>query len=239
MAIQCVIIDDEPLAIQVLQQHVEQVTDLEVVATFQNPMEAMTFLKETQVDLLFLDIQMPLLTGIDFLKSTHIKPKVIFTTAYRNYALESYELDVIDYLLKPISFSRFFKAINKYRSLTGSTLQPTTPTQENVLNDHLYVNSNKKHIKIEFSSILYVESLKDYIRIHTTAQAITTKDKISSFLEKLPAHFIQTHRSYIVNSDQITAFTAKDVEIGDLEIPIGEVFKEKVLMTLKNEGHNF
>ena len=212
MLTKCVIIDDEPLAIQVLANHVTQVPDLELVNSFQNPLEAFEMLKTTEIDLIFLDIQMPLLTGIDFVKSLQNPPAIIFTTAYRNYAIESYELDVIDYLLKPITFTRFFKAINKYKSLHKKTISIKAPTVTPMVNDHIYVNSNKKFIKVLIKEILYVESIKDYIRIHTPEKNIITKDKISEFENKLPSVFLRVHRSYIVNTLKISAFTALDIE---------------------------
>lgn len=234
MAIQCIIIDDEPLAIAVIKSHVDQIPDLDLIATFQNPIEAFEILKDKTINLIFLDIEMPLLTGIDFAKELQGTPKIIFTTAYRNYAIESYELDVIDYLLKPISFTRFFKAINKYRSLTA-TISPIveTPIQQKLIHDHIYVNANKKYIKVLFEDILFVESVKDYIRIHTTSERVVTKDKLSDFEVKLPNTFLRIHRSYIVNTTKITAFTAVDVEIGTQEIPIGASYKDKVLTFLK------
>lgn len=235
MSIQTIIIDDEPLAIQILESHVTQIPDIELVATFKNPIKAFEVLKETTVDLIFLDIEMPLLTGIDFLRSLKNPPKVIFTTAYRNYAIEGYELDIVDYLLKPISFTRFFKAVNKYKSLVNTPTLEMPSKQEEPVNDHLYVNANKKYIKIAFDDILYVESVKDYIRIHTETDRIITKDKLSDFMNKLPAMFLRVHRSYIVNSHKLTAFTSVDVEIGDKEVPIGASYKEEVMQFLKGK----
>lgn len=191
-------------------------------------MASFEFIQSGEVDLIFLDIQMPLLTGIDFVKNTTLQPKVIFTTAHRDYAIEGYELDIVDYLLKPISFTRFFKAVNKYRqslSVTDTT-QDTIPLQQE--NDHMYVNVNKKFLKIHFKDISYVDSLKDYIRIHTSEEVIITKDKISAFIEKLPADFLRVHRSFIVNKNKITAFTARDIELGAVEIPIGDQYKSVV-----------
>jgi len=235
MSIPCIIIDDEPLAIQVMQTHVAQIPDLYLVATFQNPIEAFELLKKENIALIFLDIEMPLLSGIDFAKELQGTPKIIFTTAYRTYAIESYELDVVDYLLKPISFTRFFKAINKYKTISNLPQVPDVSVKKEFINDHLYVNANKKYIKVLFEDIVYVESVKDYIRIHTTEERVVTKDKLSDFETKLPAYFLRIHRSYIVNTSKITAFTAVDVEIATQEIPIGASYKEQVLGFLKNE----
>lgn len=234
MAIKCLIIDDEPLAIQIIKAHLEQVPDLELVHTFQNPLVAFEFIQSNPIDLIFLDIQMPLLTGIDLIKSLQNPPAVIFTTAHRNYAIESYELEVIDYLLKPITFIRFFKAINKYKKLHGQPTQMAPQATSKMVNDHMYVNSNKKYVKVEFEDILFVESIKDYVRIHTPKKNIITKDKISDFSKKLPVSFLRVHRSFIVNSKKITAFTALDIEVGEKEIPIGSSYKKDILNRLKN-----
>ncbi|NER13507.1 response regulator [Leptobacterium flavescens] len=228
MVIKCMVIDDEPLAIKVLEKYIKKVPDLELVATFDNPVTAGHFLQNNTIDLLFLDIQMPEVTGIDFIKNTTIQPKVILTTAFREYALEGYELDIIDYLLKPISFVRFYKSINKYRAL-NTTIQPGSgeSTETNETSDHIFVNSNKRMIRIEFNNILFIDSIKDYVRIHTANDTIVTKDKISSFVEKLPSCFLRVHRSYIINTRKIASLTSKDVVLlGGMEIPIGSSYKE-------------
>ncbi len=233
MKVQCLIIDDEPLAASLIEDYVSKVPQLEAVAICTNALDAFEILKTKKVDLLFLDIQMPTLTGIEFLKSLRNPPKVILTTAYREYAIESYELEVLDYLLKPISFNRFFQAIDKY--FKTAEFIKTSPLEEESREDatnFLYVNMNKKHHKVLFNDILYVESLKDYIRIHTSENSIMTKEKISDFEEMLPSTFLRTHRSYIVNTQKVTAFTAQDVEIGKLEIPIGISYKKQVLAIL-------
>ena len=234
MKVQCVIIDDEPLAIALIETYIAKFPNLEVVTTCKNAMEGFEVLKSKQVDLIFLDIQMPLLTGVEFLRSLSHPPKVIFTTAYREYAIESYELEVVDYLLKPISFDRFFKAINKYfTAVEKNNVRALTVSKKESSSDFMYVNVNKKHHKILFSEILYAESLKDYVRIHTKETTVITKDKISDFEQKLPEHFLRTHRSYIVNTDKITAYTAHDVELGKLEIPIGVSYKKQVMGILR------
>lgn len=233
--VKCLIIDDEPLAIKLIETHIAQIPQLELVASCQNALEAFEILKKEQIDLLLLDIQMPVLTGIELAKSLQHPPSIIFTTAYRQYAVESYELDVVDYLLKPIPFIRFFKAINKFLN-TRNKAVALTIDKEVVINTaplFMYVNANKKHIKILFSDILFVESIKDYVRINTVDQRITTKDKISAFEQKVPSSFLRVHRSFIVNTQKITAFTAHDIEIGQQEIPIGISYKKKVFDVLK------
>jgi len=229
------VVDDEPLAIRVLEKHIMKVPDLELVATFDNAIDAGHFLQKNSIDLLFLDIQMPVVTGIDFIKNTHIQPKVILTTAYREHALEGYELDIIDYLLKPISFIRFYKAINKYRTLNPTIDSTSIKSSEmDRSSDYIFVNSNKKMIRIAFKDMLFIDSIKDYVRIHTVNETIITKDKISSFVQKLPSTFLSVHRSYIINSEKIAALTAKDVVLlGGMEIPIGASYKE-IIELIKN-----
>ena len=236
--IKCIIVDDEPLAIKLITRHVNELPGLILVDSFQNPLEAFDLLKKESIDLIFLDIQMPVLTGIEFVKSLPNPPGIIFTTAFRNYAVESYELNVVDYLVKPITFTRFLKSVNKFTDQRSApavqTPAPdTTLPVSNKKNNHLYVNSNKKHIKIGFDQILFVESIKDYVRIHTNQKNIITKDKISDFEKKLPNSFLRIHRSFIVNTDKITAFTAHDVEIEEREIPIGGSYKLAVMNRLK------
>lgn len=231
--IRCLIIDDEPLAIEVVKMHLAQLTDFQVVASFHNVVDALETIKDDTIDLIFLDIEMPVLSGIDFLKTVPNVPKVILTTAYRHYAIESYELDVVDYLLKPIAFSRFLKAVNKYKSSVQLAVSQVATSEEILSNDHIYVNVNKKYIKIKFDDILYVESIKDYIKIHLQDQAVVTKDAISNFEIKLPSDFLRTHRSFIVNTTKVTAFTKVDVELGTKEIPIGSSYKAAVMRFLK------
>ncbi len=235
MGIKCMVVDDEPLAIKVLEKYIKKVPDLELVATFDNPITAAHFLQNTAIDLLFLDIQMPEVTGIDFIKNTSIQPKVILTTAYREYALEGYELDIIDYLLKPIPFIRFYKALNKYKALSVDVQSTDNkPSEIDNTSNHIFVNSNKRMIRIEFNSILFIDSIKDYIRIHTTSDTIITKGKISTFVERLPSKFLRIHRSYIINTGKIASLTSKDVVLlGGIEIPIGTSYKE-IIKLIKN-----
>jgi len=233
--VRCLIVENEPLAARLLEKHIAQFSQLTLVGSAWNAFEAFDMLKQKPVDLIFLDIQMPGLTGIDFIKSMSNPPDVIFTTAYREYAVESYELDAVDYLLKPITIDRFFRAIQKYLQ----RVEPTPRQEPPVVNpdgeapDHLYVNTNRKFVKIVFEEVLYIESLKDYIRIHTTDQAVITKEKISAFEAQLPDYFLRVHRSFIVNTRKVTAFTANDIEIGDREIPIGVSYKNQVRIRLQ------
>lgn len=228
--IKCILVDDEPLARSLLEGHIAAVPFLEHCGSFKNAILAADFLTKNKVDLIFLDIQMPMLTGIQFLKTLSRPPKVIFTTAYREYAIESYELEVADYLLKPITFERFFKAVSKLNIPVQTT--PSVTSQASP--ETIFVQSNKKHIKVVLDDILYVESLKDYLKIHQKEGVLVIKERISHFVTQLPPNrFLQVHRSYIVNTAAVTAFTQLDVEIGAVEIPIGGKYKEGVLNVLK------
>ncbi|WP_264537672.1 LytR/AlgR family response regulator transcription factor [Flavobacterium sp. N1736] len=232
MKIKCLLVDDEPLAISLLQNHISKLDYFEVVGTCPNALKAAEVLRTTPVDLLFLDIKMPQITGIDFLKTLKNPPAVIFTTAYREYALESYELDIIDYLLKPITFDRFFKATDRYLRISAPVNNKIiTPLQE----DFIYLKNGAKFNKINIDSILYIESVKDYIVIHQKENfKLTVKYKISDIeIELQGKNFLRIHRSFIINLKNITAFTAYDVEFGNIEIPIGASYKEYAFKILK------
>lgn len=230
----CIVVDDEPLAIELLENHIQQFAQLELVATCWNAIEAFEIVKQTAVDIIFLDIQMPGLSGIQFVRSLQNPPAIIFTTAYREYAVESYELDVIDYLLKPITMDRFFKSITKYFDKVGSAvIHKEISAIASLDEDHIYVNTNRKCVKIIFKNVLYVESIKDYVRIHLIDRNISTKGKISVFEQKVPSYFMRVHRSYIVNMRKITSYTKQDIEIGTAEIPIGISYKKEVMKMLQ------
>jgi len=232
--VRCLLVDDEPLAISLLQKHVKQLDFLEVTTTCPNALKALEVLKKTEIDLMFLDIRMPAISGIDFLKMLHHPPKVIITTAYREYALDGYDLDIVDYLLKPITFNRFFKAIGRY--LRNDDLTVPSPTPATDAHASLYIKSAHKNIRINTDDILYVESMKDYVKICASEKTITAKYKISDMEAELTGKgFLRVHRSFIINLKHLTAFTASDVEIGKLEIPIGESYKELVFKTVKKQ----
>ncbi len=225
--VRCLLVDDESPAIDLLKAHIKLVNSLEIIASCHSAVEAFDLLKSKEIDLLFLDIEMPVLKGLDFLKTLQNPPKVIITTAYREYAIEGYDLNIVDYLLKPISFDRFIKAIDRYHERTQTTSLPVEGKKTD--NTFFYVNVNKKHIKVIYDTILYVESLKDYVRIHTTDQKLVVKSNIGKIEEQLPSTlFLRTHRSYIIAIDKITAYTQKDIEIGNIEIPIGSSYSTKV-----------
>ena len=231
MKVRCLLVDDEPLAIQLLQTHLEKLDLFEVVATCNNAIKALEVLRAETIDLLFLDIKMPQLTGIDFLKTLKNPPAVIITTAYREYALDGYDLDIVDYLLKPITFDRFFKAIDRYLRTIKTQLVVKAPLPAE---EFIYIKSGGKFYKLNVEDILYIESLKDYIIIHCSQQQITAKYKISDIeLELKSFPFLRIHRSYIVNQKKISAFTNNDIEIGTQEIPIGTNYKTYVFQVLK------
>ncbi|WP_196894345.1 LytR/AlgR family response regulator transcription factor [Aureivirga marina] len=233
MKYKCLIIDDEALARELMETHLSQLDDFELVASCASAIEASKILQEKNIDLLFLDIEMPVLKGTDFFKNLLNKPEVIFTTAYRDYAIEGFDLNAVDYILKPITFQRFFRGIEKFRKIKKEIVPtPVTISENNEKENHIYIRKDRKHVKVYFESILYVESLKDYIKIHTEKESHITKHSISSFEKKLDNRFIRMHRSYIINKDKITAFTKNDVEIGKIEIPIGENFRANLTAVL-------
>jgi DNA-binding LytR/AlgR family response regulator len=198
-----------------------------------NAIQAFSFLQQQPVDLVFLDIRMPQLNGNDFLKTLKTRPKVIFTTAYPEYALEGYELDVIDYLMKPIPFDRFLKAINKAYQPAAVKTELAIVTEEKKSDSFVYFRADRKMVKVMLQDILYIESMKDYIKVFTTGGMIITKQSISSVEAMLPEkEFIRTHRSYIVSARHIKSFTSELIEIHDTEIPIGKLFRNEVIKTL-------
>lgn len=225
-SIRCLLVDDEPPATEILKRYIDSVPSLEVVATYHHGLAAFEYLKSHSVDLIFLDIQMPVLTGIDLIKSIPHPPKVIFTTAYRDYALDGFELGVIDYLLKPISFDRFLKAVYK----VTQSYQPEQVEKHNVSADRfLYFRSDRKMIKVVLNDILYIESLKDYVKIVTTNGQIITKQSISSVGEMLPQEeFVRIHRSFIIALNKIDSYSSNDIAIGKSDLPIGPLYKHEI-----------
>jgi len=225
----CIIIDDEKLARSLIENHLSKIDSIELVASCKSAIEASVILKEQPIDLLFLDIEMPVLKGTEFYKNLHQKPQVIFTTAYRDYAVEGFELNALDYLVKPITFTRFFKAVEKFLSTKNhQPLSLSASIDTTVKQDYIFVTEDRKQVKIIFDEVLYIESLKNYIKIITTNKTHVVKYSISSFEALLDKRFLRIHRSYIVNKYKVTAFTKQDVELNAVEIPIGESYKEAV-----------
>ena len=239
--IKCLVIDDEPLAREILKQHIAGVEALELTGTCSNGVEAVSFLKEHLVDLLFLDIQMPQLLGTNFVRTLKNPPKIIFTTAYRKYAIEGFELDAVDYILKPISFERFLKAVNKVLQInitagSASTPLPNEQHQE-TSNSFLYFRVDRKMVKVFYRDILFIESLKDYIKIFTSSKTIVTKYVLSTLEEMLPANeFLRIHKSYIVAIDKIESYNAESIQVAKHELPIGRLYKFDVSRVLNTSS---
>lgn len=238
MKTRCIIVDDEPLAIEAIQMHVEKFRSLKLVETCTDAFQAFDILNKTRVDLMFLDIQMPEITGLDFLKSLKNPPKVILTTAYREYAIEAFDLNVVDYLIKPISFDRFMQAINKFYELNNNELLiPGNINQQNDSNpDHIYIRSDKKNIRINIEEILYIESIKDYVKVICESRTVISKILISELESKLPAElFLRIHRSYIICTKNIEAYSHTHIEVQGKELPIGRNYKHEVINTLQGK----
>ncbi|KAB7529431.1 response regulator [Flagellimonas olearia] len=241
--IRCIIVDDEPLARKVLVKHTEQIDQLEVVAVCANAVDAFCHLQKGNIDLVFLDIKMPKINGLELLESLNPAPLVVFTTAYREFAIKAFELDAIDYLLKPISMGRFMKTIakaNKY--LSGQSIsQPQQPskaaseTSTSAEPEPLHIKTQRKIIKLDLSHITYLESLNDKVIIHTLDNEITTSQRIGHFSEKLPKErFIRIHRSFMIAVDKVSAFNSIMLEINGKELPIGRNYRSHVLDILQN-----
>jgi DNA-binding LytR/AlgR family response regulator len=233
--IKAIIVDDEPLAQDVLETYIEKLPEITLIAKCSNALEANNCLKTEDVDLMFLDIQMPQLTGIDFLKTLSNPPIVIFTTAYPNYALEGFELNALDYLLKPISLERFMKAVNK--AIEKIELQRKDSSSGHVSEDEpdfIFVKADKKLVKIHYQDIIYIEGLKDYVIIRMNNSRVITLQTMKSLEEKLPKHiFKRIHRSYIVNIDKIDAVIGNMIEVKEKDqakhLPIGKNYRDELL----------
>jgi two-component system LytT family response regulator len=231
LTISCLIVEDEPLARNLITEYVSKVPYLNLVKACSGALEAMEVLRNNPVDLLFLDVQMPELTGISFLKSLQKKPLVILTTAYSEYALEGYELDITDYLLKPITFERFLKAVDKVsQRMSGAPITSGAPNQEKpteVAPNFIFVKDGTKLVKIRWDDILYVEGLKDYVTIHTRTQKVISLQRLKVLEEQLPAEkFIRVHNSFIVALEAIDSVHKDKIQIGQALIPIGDTYKK-------------
>lgn len=224
----CLIVDDEELARELIETHLSQLDEFEVVALCSSAIEASKILKEQKIDLLFLDIEMPVLKGTEFYRNLIHKPKAIFTTAHRNYALDGFELDAVDYLLKPIVFSRFFNAIEKFIASQYLPNNESSTKDNKTEVDYIFVRQDRKQVKIVLDEITYIQSLKDYIKIHLGNKSHVIKYSITAFEKQLNKSFLRIHRSYIVNINQVTAYTKHDIEIGTIEIPIGDNYKDQI-----------
>ena len=239
MKTKCLIVDDEPLARELIRGHVEKLENFEIVAECSDAMRALNVMREKQVDLIFMDIQMPQITGLEFLKTLKHPPKVIITTAYREYALEGFELDVIDYLLKPITFERFLKSVNKFYQMNQDDVQVVAATSGEKMPEEsfIYIKENKKIVKVYLSEIRYIEGLSEYVQVYTDKRKIITKTSMAQMEEKLPNDsFLRIHKSFIISTSRIEAFTANTIEVQGKELPIGRSFKNGVLNALNFSG---
>lgn len=246
--IRCLAVDDEPLALDILAKYINQLPSLVLVGTCTDALEALSLIQQGKVDLVFVDIQMPSLTGIQFLRVVNGKCKAILTTAYSEYAMEGYELDVIDYLLKPISFERFLKAVQKASGrlqtnlkISNYEIEPSKPieTKPQVTEqqlDFIFVKTEYKIIKLNLSSILYIEGLKDYVSIYTTDERILSLQTMKKMEELLPAQrFVRVHKSYIVSLEKINSIERQRIFIGRNTIPIGESYYKDFIRLIGNQ----
>jgi DNA-binding LytR/AlgR family response regulator len=232
MVLNCIAIDDEPLALKLISEYVSRFPSLHLVKTFDDAISGAEFLKAKPVDLLFIDINMPDISGIDLVRSLSVKPIVIFTTAYKNYAYEGFELEALDYVLKPIDFKRFEKAVEK--AVDYYQYKNKTTTEE--ADESLYVYSEYRMVKIDLNTIEYIESMEDYIKIHVTnAKAVLTLMPLKKVLEKLPASkFQRIHRSYIVPVNKIRSIQNRKVKLTDIELPVSESYHDFIRNWMKS-----
>lgn len=234
MIYHCLIIDDEPTAREIIASHIAKVESLKLVGSCKNAVEAFDILSKEKVDLIFLDINMPELSGLSFARSIRKDIKIIFTTAYREYALDGFDLQAVDYLLKPISLERFMQATHKFLGEKNPVVDLPQQKIESYNADFIFVRSERKMIKLDFSDIDYVESLSDYIKIYTTTKTIISRETISNIEAKLPQHkFIRVHRSFLLAVSKINSFTHEYIALGNKSIPISRSYKNVVLNYLE------
>jgi DNA-binding LytR/AlgR family response regulator len=235
----CIAVDDEPLALALLADNISKVPNFNLLATCADAFEATRILQENKIDLMFIDIQMPGLTGLQFIKTLAQKPMIILITAYKQYALDSYDLDVVDYLVKPVSIDRFLKACNKATELHQLKMN-NKPAVNPVTSDHFFINVDYSLLKIFFNDILYIESLRDYVKVHlkSTNKPIVARMNLKTLEEQLPPlKFIRIHKSYLVGTDSISAIRKNSVFIKDTELPVGETYRDVITkITGKNVG---
>jgi DNA-binding LytR/AlgR family response regulator len=235
--VKCIIVDDEPIARDILERHLARIDRLQVVASCKSAIEAFNAINSKKVDLIFLDINMPEISGLAFAKSINKEIKIIFTTAYREYAVDGFDLQAVDYLLKPISFERLLQAVDKYLD-ENSKMIPRSPSELKVeKTDHIFVRSDRKMIRLNFQDITFIESFSDYLKIHLTDHTIVTRETITSIEAKLPKdNFVRIHRSFIVSLTNIVSFTNESVEVNGTELPISRTYKSEVLRLLELPG---
>ncbi len=229
MKFKCLIVDDEPLARKLIQSHLSKVEVLEEVGVCGSAVESANFLRKTNVDLIFLDIQMPELTGLEFVKSLKNPPAIILTTAYREFASEAFDLDVVDYLVKPISFERFLKGVNKFISTKESSKSLMVEDSTSVI----HIKSDRRIFLVNLTDIIYIESLDNYVKIHFKDKWLVTHENISSLEKRLPSNgFVRIHRSYVININEVKSFSAESVHLTNKELPVGRAYKQLALTQL-------
>ena len=237
MKIKCVIIDDESLAIEVIESHLKNFDHVEISGTFNNPLKAYSLLEQEKIDIVFLDINMPQMSGFTFIENLNHKPLIVITTAYREYAVKSFELNVLDYLVKPIPFTRFLKTMNKvYQQVYLNNVSNESNLQQE---PHIFLKVNKKLIKVNLGDILYIESLKDYVKVITTMGDYVVHKSLTAISEELPqSNFIRIHRSFTISINKITALEGNTIEISNKKIPIGRNYlkqtKERIFNTTED-----
>ena len=228
----CLVIEDEPLAAEILRDYIAEVSDLHLIAVCRDVMTASGYLRSHKIDMLFVDIHLPKIKGIDFIKTIQNQYQVILTTAYDHYAVEGYNLNVVDYLLKPIEFSRFLQAIQKIKSNAPPTVEPVDGSSRK--DSFHFFNVDKRQVKVYDDDILFIESLKEYVKIHTPQHHLVTKLQIGEFESLLASpNLLRVHKSFIINLDKVTAYSANLIEIGSHQIPIGRTYKELIMKHLK------
>jgi DNA-binding LytR/AlgR family response regulator len=228
MRLKCIIIDDEPIARKVLQEFVEEIEYLELTGQAENPLKAMSLLNDNDIDIIFLDINMPKINGIDFLKSSKTNANIIMTTAYAEYAVEAFGLDVLDYLVKPIAFDRFLKACNKAKELRE--LKKITQIKPNKTNDHFFIKCNNQIEKVFYEELIYAEAMLNYVMLYTISNKMMVYVTIRSLEEQLPSDiFIKVHKSFIVNIHKIRSIEGNILDIGNEKITISQNLREKVI----------
>jgi DNA-binding LytR/AlgR family response regulator len=229
----CIIVDDERPARDLIALHLSHLKDFHLLAVFENAVDAFNYLQTNSVDLVFLDIQMPKISGIELIKSLKLPPKIILTTAYRDYAVEAFELDVLDYLVKPITQERFMKAISKFNYYSAKTPEPADPLP--AFNEaYIFLKTGKEQAKIFLKDIIYIEGFRDYIKVHTTSRFCLANERLSYMEEKLPeSKFVRIHKSFIIALDKLTSFTLDQVMLEKMALPIGRSYKNEFLKKTK------
>jgi DNA-binding LytR/AlgR family response regulator len=232
----CLLVDDEPLALDILESYIKKMPDLELIGKCSNALEASEFLKNNKIDLMFLDIQMPEITGLEFVRSLTNPPLIVFSTAYSDFAVEGFELNAIDYLLKPVAFERFTKTVERAKEYMALKKNESIEAPD-LDNDYIFIKSNQKQIKLSYDQILYVEAFADYVKLYTSEKRYVTLQTMKNMEQKLPKDkFIRVHRSFIVGMKYITSFNSSELEIGAVKIPVGKNYKDEFLAKLRSKN---